>query len=316
MRSRNLAIFLLTAGLSGLLLSADGSKARAGGLFSADDVEKPAPAFTRKAGEIEARLIPRAKSTSVAIVFAVGPGGRLEAVAGVDFAEVDRPEVDVKNFKSAAFRIGIGEMAQGAEVELFVRSDFFSSSTAFYVFNPNRDTPWTVPAIRNRALSGRVRELAVSVRDGGELDADGRADGRATVIGGPRDSFWGYALGTLFIRFFGIFIVLSILMAGMLVSGWIFRRLADRKEGGASGATVSPPSPAPDADAPPTGEIAAVIAAALHIHTASARRAAGGPDPSPATPESGWAAGGRSRIMNERLSAFNRAFGRNRQQGS
>ncbi len=76
---------------------------------------------------------------------------------------------------------------------------------------------------------GKIRELRIAVTDGGSLDADGAVNGSVALIGGPRDSFWGYALGTLFIRFFGIFIVLSILMAGMMVSGFVFDKLDKAK---------------------------------------------------------------------------------------
>ena len=187
-------------------------------------MEKPKPEFTRSGERIAAKLIPRAKSTSVTIEFEVTAGGRLEDVKGIDFATVDRPEVDIKNFKSAVFEIDIRNVARGGKASLAVRSDFFTLSTAFYVFNPKREQPWIRDTqTDNRALANRVRELTVQVQDGGDLDSDGQADGRIVVVGGPRDSFWGYALGTLFIRFFGIFIVLTILMIGMLVSGRIFK---------------------------------------------------------------------------------------------
>ncbi|WP_319405607.1 hypothetical protein [uncultured Desulfosarcina sp.] len=187
------------------------------GLFSAGDVEKPNPEFTRSGNRIVAKFIPRAKSTSVTVEFQVTEGGTLAGVKGVDFATVDRPDVDIKNFKSGAFEIGIRDVIPGGTATVAIRSDFFSLSTAFYVFNPKRTEPWIKDAQKeNRVLEQRVRELVVQVRDGGDLDADGAADGQIRLVGGPRDSFWGYALGTLFIRFFGIFFVLSLLMIGML----------------------------------------------------------------------------------------------------
>ena len=140
--------------------------------------------------------------------------------------------MDIKNFKSAVFEIAIRDVARGGTATVAIRSDFFSLSTAFYVFNPKRAEPWIRDAQKeNRVLEQRVRELVVQVQDGGDLDADGAADGQIRLVGGPRDSFWGYALGTLFIRFFGIFFVLSLLMIGMFASGWIFT-LLDRIRGG------------------------------------------------------------------------------------
>jgi len=41
---------------------------------------------------------------------------------------------------------------------------------------------------------------------------------------------WIFAITTLLIRFFGIFVVLGILQIGMQISGYIFRRLAERDE--------------------------------------------------------------------------------------
>ena len=277
----------------------------AAGLFAGEDVEKPKPQFTRTNGEIEARLIPRAKSTRVSLVFAVDAGGSLQGVSGVDFAEVDRPEVDIKNFKCAAFRVEI-KTEPGKTAQLDVRSDFFTQSTSFYIFNPNRAKPWLTPAVENSDLGNLVHQLRVSVADGGDYDADGKTDGHILVIGGPRDSFWGYALGTLFIRFFGIFIVLGILMIGMLLSGYLFKAVEKNKHS----RTVKPatPSPAPPAaETPdPSDEIAAVIAAAVHLHRSPATGRPAILLPAGEAPESGWAAAGRKRIMDERLLVFNR----------
>lgn len=201
------------------------------GLFSFGDVEKPNPEFAQHGDRITAKFIPRARSTSVTVEFQVSEGGTLAGVKGVDFAAVDRPEVDVKNFKSAVFEIAIRDVARSGTATVTIRSDFFSLSTAFFVFNPKRVEPWIRDAQKeNRILEQRVRELVVQVQDGGDLDADGAADGQIRLVGGPRDSFWGYALGTLFIRFFGIFFVLSLLMIGMFASGWIFT-LPDRIRG-------------------------------------------------------------------------------------
>ncbi len=214
------------------------------GLFSFGDVEKPNPEFTQTGGRTIAKFIPRAKSTSVTVEFEVTEGGSLAGVKGIDFAMVDRPEVDVKNFKSAVFEIAIRDVIRGGTATAAIRSDFFSLSTAYYVFNPKRVEPWIRDAQKeNRLLEQRVRELVVQVQDGGDLDADGEADGQIRLVGGPRDSFWGYALGTLFIRFFGIFFVLSLLMIGMFASGWIFT-LLDRIRGGRGSAGEEKKAPA------------------------------------------------------------------------
>jgi hypothetical protein len=290
----------------------------AAGIFSSSDLEKPKPEFTRRGEWITAKLIPRAKSTSVQIGFAVTGGGRLEAVKGVDFAVVERPDVDAKNFKSAVFEISIQDMTRGGTATLVVRSDFFTLSTAFYVFNPKRANPWIRNVrIENKDLPGHVRELIVPVQDGGELDADGSADGRVTLIGGPRDSFWGYALGTLFIRFFGIFIVLTLLMLGMMVSGVVFKAL-DRSKASKSvvpddstGVDASTPTVMKSAagtsghQEPAAEEIVAVIGAALYLRD---RAAVAGESRMPGTePGIAWTLEGRKRIMNERLMVFNRS---------
>ena len=117
------------------------------------------------------------------------------------------------------------------------------------------------------------------MQDGGNLDADGAADGQIRLVGGPRDSFWGYALGTLFIRFFGIFFVLSLLMIGMFASGWIFT-LLDRIRGCKA---VDPAAAAPPACRPQPwprlsrhrfpNTVVAAIAAALYLRDNAIRTA-------------------------------------------
>jgi hypothetical protein len=191
------------------------------------DIEKPIPEFTREGEVIIAKLIPRAKSTSVTIQFKVD-GGKLDEVKGVDFLACDRPEVDIKNFKSALFEVNASGITPGGEAKVIVISDFFISSTQYYVFNESQEKPWMISEARNISHPDRVQELIVLVKDGGPYDSDGTENGKIRFIGGPRDSFWGYALGTLFIRFFGIFLVLTVLMIGMILSGrffdWYFYR--------------------------------------------------------------------------------------------
>ena len=279
----------------------------AAGLFTFDDIEKPKPEFSRTGEVIAAKLIPRAKNTSVVISFSVADGGKLEVVKGIDFQTVDRPEVNVKNFKSAAFEIRISNVAPGKEAKVSIRSDFFSSSTAFYAFNPKLEKPWMDTQALNLEQPERVRELLVTARDGGPLDADGAADGSITLIGGPRDSFWGYAMGTLFIRFFGIFIVLSVLMIGMILSGFVFRRYDRRKKSGLkdSGDKRGPESVGQVAMAASEEEVAA-IAAALHLQFRHSRASAAATSVSASSYDGLWAAEGRKRIMNDRFTIFNR----------
>jgi len=287
------------------------------GLLSFGDVEKPNPEFAQNGDRITAKFIPRAKSTSVTLEFQVTEGGTLAGVKGVDFAAVDRPEVDVKNFKSAAFEIAIRDVARSGTVTVAIRSDFFSLSTAFYVFNPGRAEPWIKDAQNeNRVLEQRVRELVVQVQDGGDLDADGAADGQIRLVGGPRDSFWGYALGTLFIRFFGIFFVLSLLMIGMFASGWIFT-LLDRIRGGKAvdPAAATPPVVqaailAPGKPTPVPEAVVAVIAAAMYLGDKASH--SGRPQVSSADPGAEWTMEGRRRIMQDRLAVF-RHGGRTRE---
>ena len=293
------------------------------GFFRFEDIEKPKPEFTTTKEGVTVKLVPRAKNTSIQINFQVIDGGRLAAVKGVDFMEIDRPEVDVKNFKSAAFEMQINDVKPGGEAKVALTSDFFTSATAFYVYNPLRDKPWMDAHAQNLAQPDKARRLVVTVRDGGELDADGAANGRITLIGGPRDSFWGYALGTLLIRFFGIFIVLSFLMVGMLVSGFIFKKFGPRQIKG-SGEPAAPRKIASQPDAapaetvthdtgPPAGPLSqateqevAAIAAALHLHFAGNRPSPSKPSSGTSACEDGWAVQGRTRMMNERLMVFNR----------
>jgi hypothetical protein len=270
-----------------------------------EDSEKPAPEFTREGQAVVATLVPRGKSTKVAIRFAA-LDGRLEDVRGLDFAAVARPGVNHKDFRSALFQVAVGGLAPGAAARVSLRSDCFNSSTRFWAFNAGQPDPWRDSEARSIPHPERVQELLVAVQDGGPLDSDGAADGRVTLVGGPRDSFWGYALGTLFIRFFGIFLVLGVLMLGMLGSSRVFQYLEGRRR-------TPPPPPRPEAvPAPPpvdpaalTPEKAAAIALALHLHqglpaAAGPPAAAGAPNANP------WPAQGRTLIMDGRQRVFHR----------
>jgi Na+-transporting methylmalonyl-CoA/oxaloacetate decarboxylase gamma subunit len=242
--------------------------------------ETPQPTFARDGENIVASLIPRAKSTTVRIAVSVSEG-RLTEVKGMEFKTAARPEVDDKDFKSELFIVSVADVSKGAEIRLDVSSDFFSKSTEFWGFNSDQEPSWTNTNADNQIQADRIRTLGITVRDGGPLDTDGAADGRITLIGGPKDSFWGYALGTLFIRFFGIFLVLTVLMIGMMLSGRIFHRMDSQKKQNAQ--PLSGKSSPPDddsqtqmtkeaqspADLSTVPETTAAIAAALHMHLAA-----------------------------------------------
>jgi len=271
-------------------------------------IEKPVPEFSRLGDRISAKLIPRAKSTSVQIQFSAA-GAKLLDVSGMDFEKAERPEVDVKNFKAALFVIHLDSVTPGGEAKVSLTSDFFISATQFYVFNEALSQPWIISDAVNLSLPDRVQELVVTVKDGGPLDSDGKADGRITLVGGPRDSFWGYALGTLFIRFFGIFIVLSILMLGMIVSGLVFQWLARRKAADADKKTAAIAPQIKEEPKRSTGNTldpaaAAAVAIALHLHLAGVHAPPvmdlSGPPPG------SWTLYGRAQMMAARLLVFNR----------
>jgi Na+-transporting methylmalonyl-CoA/oxaloacetate decarboxylase gamma subunit len=270
-----------------------------------EDLEKPKPEFTRKGDVITAKLIPRAKSTSVSINFQVS-GGRLLDVEGMDFKEAENPSVDNKDFKSELFIIKIDKVSPGGEVEVSITSDFFSSSTQLWVFNRNLKEPWMDTDAQNISLPDLVQKLVVSVKDGGPFDSDGAADGRITLTGGPKDSFWGYALGTLFIRFFGIFLVLSILMIGMIISGKFFQMFDRKKAEKTKESQLQPAASTPDIQPAEAveSELATAIGVALHLHFSGRRQTATSHFFTPIL--SPWARQGRERIMNARSIPINR----------
>jgi hypothetical protein len=265
-----------------------------------------APVFTRQGEKIVVSLIPRAKSTSVRIAFGA-TGGALAEVTAKPFEEAARSAVDEKDFKSGVFVIQVVDVDVGGTAKISVTSDFFSSSTEYWIFNQRQAVPWTQAKIENKAHDNLVQELILTVVDGGPLDADYAADGRITLVGGPWDSFWGYALGTLFIRFFGIFLVLSVLMIGMMVSGKIFETLEKRKDrsGRAPLRVVSGPVASAESAPPLTGvappataDRIAVISLALHMHFNRLRARAVTRLDAPAS--AAWIQQGRQRVMGAR----------------
>jgi hypothetical protein len=264
-----------------------------------EDLEKPKPEFTREKDVITAKLIPRAKSSKVSIQFQVS-GGRLINVEGMDFEKAARPGVDNKDFKSELFVIKIDKVAPNGEVKVSITSDFFSSSTQYWVFNSKSKDPWMNADAQNLSLPDLVQKLTVTAKDGGPFDSDGAVDGRITLLGGPKDSFWGYALGTLFIRFFGIFLVLSVLMIGMIISGMVFKMLDKKKE--KRDKEIQRQLEAVTQDIQPADtiepELAAAVCAALHLHLSQRRPTQRSyfihSDLSP------WLRQGRERMMNAR----------------
>lgn len=274
-----------------------------------NNVEKIKPEFTRTENKIIAKLIPRAKSTSVFIDFEV-TNGRLAEVAAMDFKEAARPGMDHKDFKSALFVVRIEDIPRATEVKLSITSDFFTSSTEFWIFNEKSETAWMNSNAENIGHPNQVQELVMKVKDGGKFDSDGLADGRITIVGGPKDSFWGYALGTLFIRFFGIFLVLSILMIGMILAGKIFLYVEKKtkKEGKILWRTTEAASEGikpTKAEKEMGPEQASAISLALHLHLATLQS----PEPMHLlVPRiSSWTQQGREQIMGERFLVFNRS---------
>jgi hypothetical protein len=273
-----------------------------------EETEKPEPVFTRQGDIITAKLIPRAKSTSVLINFKVA-GGKLLDVQAMEFEKAERPEVDVKNYKSGFFLIHIGDVSPGGEAKISVWSDFFISSTAYYI-HEKLSKPWVNAQAENISLPDRVQELVFSVKDGGPFDFDGAVNGQISVVGGPRDSFWGYALGTLFIRFFGIFIVLCMLMVGMILSGKIFQFLESKQA--AAAAEKAPRVVPAEKDAESGGKeaeidpaTAAAVAVALHLHFSALQKPYCMDLSRPAL--TSWTLQGREQIMGDRFLTFNRS---------
>lgn len=265
-----------------------------------EDIEAPKPKFSQEGGDWIATLIPRGKSSEIKIRIHV-TGGTLTAATAQVFAADHMPRVDKKNFRSDFFAIQVTPSTPGGEVTLAMHSKYFTTATELWGPVSANSPVWQTTGAVNVKSSDRSSTLTLTVRDGGPLDADGQADGRVQVICGPRDSFWGYALGTLFIRFFGVFIVLAVLEVGMLISGRIFQNIEKRTR------RPAPLVPAVETIAPevdPMFETAAVIALALHLDSQS-RRASTPADQGPRG-LSAWSHSGRARIMADRMPIFDR----------
>ena len=274
MRLKPLYIWTLAAAL---LLAAYGSLWAAFG----EDIEKPKPVFTQEGTDWVTELIPRGKSTPIQIRFHVD-GGMLSKPAGTDFTDADRPNINWKNYRSGFFLLDIIPAAPGGEVTLTLSSNYFTSPTDIWGFTERKTRTWGTIGITTKSVEGGSTAISSVIRDGSVLDEDGTVDGKIQIIIGPRDSFWGYALGTLVIRFFGVFLVLSILMIGMMLSGKVFAS-ADAKKA-AAGPAPSPassaaparkepeayvPEPAPVAEIP--ADVAAAIGLGIHLYTNGGR---------------------------------------------
>ncbi|KJS31565.1 MAG: hypothetical protein VR64_10990 [Desulfatitalea sp. BRH_c12] len=269
-----------------------------------EDIEKPKPEFTREDGDWVARFVPRGKSNAIRVRFQLD-GGQIREAAAMEFAPAEQPDVDNKNFRSDFFKVR-ADVPTGGEAALSLSSDYFTSATELWGPQTTGGAQWGSMGAVTADRADLVKMLTVTIKDGGPLDADGQADGRILVIFGPRDSFWGYALGTLFIRFFGIFLVLAILMMGMNFSGWVFRRIDRGKETSpASGVGAVDHTEAIVAEtAGVSAETAAAIAVALHLHATGS--AAVNTPQSPQQSASPWSLDGRARLMGDRLPVFDR----------
>lgn len=275
------------------------------GAFGFGDDEKPKPEYTQRDDIVTAKLFPRGRRTSIQIDFAAS-GGKLESVETVEFETAERPEADKKAFRSGLFELRVGAVAPGGEARVSMASNYFTKSTQFWAFNPKATPAWVTAEAEYKQFPERVWELGATVKDGGPLDSDGEANGEIVLIFGPQDAFWSYAIGTLFIRFFGVFMVLTLLQIGMYCSSSIFQRIenrAARARAEAEAALAVPPAPEPEEAAPSMdANIAAAIAMALHLHLSGQRRARTLQLSSPEV--STWSQQGRARIMEDRSLVF------------
>jgi Na+-transporting methylmalonyl-CoA/oxaloacetate decarboxylase gamma subunit len=274
-----------------------------------EDLEKPKPEFSQIDGDWNAHLIPRGKSTSIDIRFHA-EGATLDTVAEPTFTPETEPGVDTKNYRSGFFSLHL-TTEPGAEATVSLSSNYFTTATELWGPSAPKSTAWASTGATNTALADRVCLLSLKVRDGGAMDADGSANGRIELILAPRDSFWGYAWGTLFIRFFGIFLVLLILMVGMMLSGKTFEWIEERMQ------KREPPEEAPKPETAPAVAVieepepvepgidpaaVAAIALAFHLKKSPGRRSTLPDDRF----SSNWAIFGRGKIMADRMPIFDR----------
>lgn len=244
-----------------------------------EDIEKPKPVFTQEGNDWVTELIPRGKSIPIKIRFHVD-GGILSRPADIDFTDADRPNINWKNYRSGFFLLDMIPATPGGEVSLTLSSAYFTSATDIWGFTERKTRTWGTIGITTKSVKGEPTTISSVIRDGSVLDEDGVADGKIQVIIGPRDSFWGYAIGTLIIRFFGVFLVLGVLMIGMTLSGKVFESIDGKKKAAPPAPTPAPapvqhkpeayePEPVPIEEIP--ADVAAAIGVGIHLYTNGGR---------------------------------------------
>jgi hypothetical protein len=244
-----------------------------------EDIEKPKPVFKQEGTDWVTELVPRGKSVPIQIRFHVD-GGMLSKPADTDFTDANRPNINWKNYRSGYFLLDMIPAAPGGEVSLTLSSAYFTSATDIWGFTDRKTNTWGTIDIKTKTVKGQPTSISSVIRDGSVLDEDGAADGKIQVIIGPRDSFWGYAIGTLIIRFFGVFLVLGVLMIGMLLSGKVFESIDAKKKAAVPEPTPAPapvrrepeavePEPVPVEEIP--ADVAAAIGLGIHLYTNGGR---------------------------------------------
>ncbi len=301
----SIRIFCVTLGLVFIIPIIQGC----GSFWKLEDLEKPKPEFSKNEKKHIAKLIPRGKNNSVLISFE-SMEGEITSIKGIDFDTHKNSAVDEKDFRSALFEIKIEKLNPGQEVELVVGSEFFTTATEFWLHNPKRTPAWRAVASRSFTKQQIYVDLVFRIKDGGNFDLDGEQNGTLIIVGGPRDSFWGYALGTLFIRFFGVFIVLIALMIGMIFFGKLATNLksnnpSDPKDPPKPTNQPKPPEAATQNQAlPPTIAAAVALAIELESHRINPQivltKEGISTDPGP------WAKQGRVILMESRQNTYER----------
>lgn len=135
-----------------------------------------------------------------------------------------------------------------------------------------------------------------------------KTGGPKTVVTFKKDN-WTWVIATLVIRFIGVFVVLMVLWMGLNLAVLIMRRTTRmwaRRHEATAASPPPPPAPVREAEAPPAEvdpERAAAIGCALRLYfgaTPAETVSLNMPD------GSAWAQNGKTKIMEERLSVFNR----------
>jgi hypothetical protein len=193
------------------------------------DLEVPKPVFKKEGNQWISELIPRGKSTLIQIKFQVEKGTLAEPAAKEFLDKEVPPNIDLKNYRSGFFIVELTPDTPGGEVSISITSDYFNSATDIWGFTDRTARTWGSIKTNIQKIADKTYKLTCLAKDGGILDEDKTVNGKIQLIIGPRDSFWGYALGTLFIRFFGVFLVLGILEIGMIISGKIFQNIEKNK---------------------------------------------------------------------------------------